>query len=302
MASKGKKEACAFTGNFKKFLSVKEQIIGGSIARLVAQTMLHPVDTLRTRRQVRGGLPTKPMDLMKGILPQMALAMPAGAVQFVVMEKTKKALNHAFTNHTLGGFKPHLIEVLAASAGAIAASTIRVPQERVKQPVQADMYPNMFVAIASTYNANGLGGFYIGMTATLMRDVPWNALSFLFVNMFKMGYEGSLKKSPSAVDMMAIGTAGGALAAIIMTPVDVVKTRLMTQLPDAAGKLPYAGIAHCLMKVAGEEGPMALMKGVTPRCLYLGPLSAVVHTIYEKIGKQMLLAKGPNWCHIAPAA
>ncbi|KAJ1469577.1 hypothetical protein T484DRAFT_1851175 [Baffinella frigidus] len=75
--------------------------------------------------------------------------------------------------------------------------------------------------------------------------------------------------------------------------------------PDIPRPDPVAGEEGplALIKgVAGEEGPMALMKGVTPRCLYLGPLSAVVHTIYEKIGKQMLLAKGPNWCHIAPAA
>jgi hypothetical protein len=31
----------------------------------------------------------------------MALAMPAGALQFVVMEKTKAKLNVALTNHTL---------------------------------------------------------------------------------------------------------------------------------------------------------------------------------------------------------
>jgi len=154
----------------------------------------------------------------------------------------------------------------------------------MKQPVQADMYPNMWVAIAATYKNGGLGGFYTGMAATLMRDVPWNALSFLFVNILKTSYEGFLRKAPSAGDMMAIGATGGALAAIIMTPVDVVKTRLMTQKPDAQGVLPYAGILQCLLKVSGEEGPGALMKGVTPRCLYLGPLSAVVHTIYEKFG------------------
>jgi hypothetical protein len=45
-------QECKFTGNFKKYLSVKEQIIGGSLARLVAQTALHPLDTMRTRRQV----------------------------------------------------------------------------------------------------------------------------------------------------------------------------------------------------------------------------------------------------------
>jgi len=32
--------------------------------------------------------------------------------------------------------------------------------------------------------------FFVGMKATIMRDVPWNALSFLFFNAFKMMYEG----------------------------------------------------------------------------------------------------------------
>jgi hypothetical protein len=34
--------------------------------------------------------------------------------------------------------------------------------------------------------------FFVGMKATIMRDVPWNALSFLFFNAFKMIYEGLL--------------------------------------------------------------------------------------------------------------
>ena len=50
-------------------------------------------------------------------------------------------------------------------------------------------------------------------------------------------------------NMMIMMPPGGALAAIIMTPVDVVKTRLMTQQPDASGALPYGGILQCLMKV-----------------------------------------------------
>ena len=38
-----------------------------------------------------------------------------------------------------------------------------------------------------------------------------------------------------------------------------------------------------MAKVAAEEGPSALMKGVVPRCLYLGPLAAITLTIYEKV-------------------
>lgn len=88
-------------------------------------------------------------------------------------------------------------------------------------------------------------------------------------------YESAAKDSPNQRDTMVIGATGGAIAAIIMTPVDVVKTRLMLQKPDASGKLPYQGIAHCLFKIFADEGPGALMKGLAPRIAYLGPLASM---------------------------
>ena len=50
-------------------------------------------------------------------------------------ESSKAQLNKLLSNHTLGGFKPAVIELCSASIGACAASLIRVPQEKVKQPL-----------------------------------------------------------------------------------------------------------------------------------------------------------------------
>jgi len=30
--------------------------------------------------------------------------------------------------------------------------------------------------------------------------------------------------------------------------------------------------------------------------LYLGPLASITMSVYEKVGKAMLLRKGPRWC------
>jgi len=288
---------CSFKGGeWKQHLTGAEKMWGGAFARLCAQTMLHPLDTIRTRKQAKGGLQTNWLDTTKGLVPQMMGAMPAGALQFMAYESSKAHLNKVLANHTLGGFKVHVVELCSASLGACAASLVRVPQEKIKQPVQADMYPNWLAAIKGQYAQGGLMAFTVGFKATIMRDVPWNALSFLFFNSFKMMYESVLSMAPNQRDTMALGALGGGLAAIIMTPVDVVKTRLMLQVADADGVLPYSGIGHCMAKVASEEGPGALMKGLLPRCMYLGPLASITMSIYEEVGKTMLLRKGPNWC------
>lgn len=294
---KKKSEECSFKGGaWKNSLSTTEKMWGGAFARLCAQTLLHPLDTMRTRRQVKGGLPTSWKDCTKGLVPQMAGAMPAGALQFLAYEHSKSALNRLLSNYTLSGLKPHVVEVCSASIGACAASLVRVPQERVKQPVQADMYPNWLAAINGNLAKGGPASFFVGMKATIMRDVPWNAFSFLFFNAFKMVYESLQDSAPNQRDTMALGAVAGALAAIIMTPVDVVKTRLMLQVADKDGNLPYKSIAHCMAVVASEEGPSALMKGLMPRVLYLGPLASITMAVYEKVGKALLLRKGPGWC------
>jgi hypothetical protein len=65
---------------------------------------------------------------------------------------------------------------------------------------------------------------------------------------------------------------------------------------DKNGVLPYTGIAQAMGKIATEEGPSALMKGLLPRVFYLGPLASITMAVYEKVGKMILLRKGPKWC------
>lgn len=76
----------------------------------------------------------------------------------------------------------------------------------------------------------------------------------------------------------------------------MLRLNAVVQVANKDGVLPYSGIAQCMAKVAGEEGPGALMKGLMPRVLYLGPLASITMSIYEKVGKMILIRKGPNWC------
>jgi len=66
-----------------------------------------------------------------------------------------------------------------------------------------------------------------------------------------------------------------------MTPVDVVKTRLMTG--GATG-----GIVGVMQKILEEEGAATLMKGVLPRVVFLAPLAAMTLSLYEAFGKELV--------------
>ena len=110
---------------------------------LVAMTILHPLDVVRTRRQAKGiemiwDAPT----LLRGIGPSTGLAGPAGALQFCSLEASKKFLQKRCH------FGPVAANFVGGAVGAVSASLIRVPQEVLKQGVQAELYNNAGHAVS----------------------------------------------------------------------------------------------------------------------------------------------------------
>ena len=82
---------------------------------------------------------------------------------------------------------------------------VRVPQEVLKQRVQADIYPNAAVGLKTILSESGVGGLYKGYFATISRDVPWNALSFMFFSQFKNLFKQVTGKAPTNEENLALG-------------------------------------------------------------------------------------------------
>lgn len=256
----------------------QERMVAGASARGVAQTFLHPIDVARTRLQAKGvTMKFTPQTFVKGVTPQFVLAFPAGALQFAAYEWCKARFAEI-------GQLGALAEVSCGAAGALAASIVRVPQEVLKQRVQADIYPNAIKGAATLLSTEGPKGLYKGYFATISRDVPWNALSFMFFAQAKTLFKRCTGDAPSTEQNLVLGAMSGMVAAIIMTPVDVVKTRLMTG--GATG-----GIVGVMNTIIKEEGAATLMKGVTPRIIFLAPLAALTLSLYEAFAKQLVAAR-----------
>ena len=84
----------------------------------------------------------------------------------------------------------------------------------------------------------------------------------------------------SNVEAAFCGAVAGSFSAFVTTPLDKMKTMLMT------GRCT-GGYLDCFKTVIQEEGVGALMQGVAPRVALIGPSVAIFFVVYEKV-KQTL--------------
>ncbi|KAJ9582583.1 hypothetical protein L9F63_023071 [Diploptera punctata] len=78
----------------------------------------------------------------------------------------------------------------------------------------------------------------------------------------------------------------GLIAAILTTPFDTLKTRLMNQPTDKAGRgILYKNTTDCILQSVRNEGLFSLYKGFLPLYLRLGPWAFVFWISYENIEK-----------------
>ena len=167
-------------------LTPGETVLAGACARLVAQTILHPLDVIRTRSQTKNPIEATLLEALPfGLAPQMLLSVPAGSIQFAMVKYWRTQIEAAFgdrcTRTAAGRF---FTQLFAAAGGAACAGSVRIPQEVVKQGCMAEMYPNAIDAVRTISEEKGVAGFYKGAVATISRDVAWNSLSFALFRVF----------------------------------------------------------------------------------------------------------------------
>ncbi|KAJ3855273.1 mitochondrial carrier domain-containing protein [Lentinula lateritia] len=131
----------------------------------------------------------------------------------------------------------------------------------------------------------GLVGLYKGVSACLLRDIPFSAIYFpayghLKSDVFKEGYNG---KQLSFMETLAAAGIAGMPAAYFTTPADVVKTRL--QVEARKGQTHYKGLRDAFVKIYHEEGFRALFKGGPARVLRSSPQFGFTLLAYEQLKK-----------------
>ncbi|XP_034079252.1 mitochondrial glutamate carrier 1 isoform X1 [Gymnodraco acuticeps] len=165
-----------------------------------------------------------------------------------------------------------------AAAPGPAPTLIAPPPPRPSPPPRA----SAMGITAELLKTKGLAGLYRGAGATLMRDVPFSMIYFpLFAHLNALGREklGDVQaRAPFWQSFMA-GCGAGSVAAVAVTPLDVIKTRLQT-LQKGVGEDTYKGIVDCTQRIMMREGPSAFLKGATCRALVIAPLFGIAQGVY----------------------
>ncbi|XP_041111352.1 mitochondrial glutamate carrier 1 isoform X1 [Polyodon spathula] len=313
-------------------ISLPAKLIDGGIAGLVGVTCVFPIDLAKTRLQNQQGqrLYTGMLDcLVKTVRQEGYFGMYRGAavnLTLVTPEKAIKLAANDFFRNLLSndGKKLTLFKEMLAGCGAGTCQVIiTTPMEMLKiqlqdagrlaaqktvsaaggsPPPQARSFststaaarrrPSATMLARELLKTKGISGLYRGIGATLVRDVPFSMIYFpLFANLNKLGPRSPGETAPFYHSFIA-GCGAGAVAAVAVTPLDVIKTRLQT-LRKGVGEDTYRGTVDCARRIWQREGYSAFLKGAGCRALVIAPLFGIAQVVYFfGIGEYLLANLG----------
>jgi solute carrier family 25 S-adenosylmethionine transporter 26 len=259
-------------------LTTTQTLIAGGASRAAAQLLMYPADALRTLAQTRTGAKTLAelgaKTLVNGCVFTSCFAFPVGAIQFAVLGRARRAIarRQPKTPSTL-------VDVQASACAALASCSVTVPQEVLKQRLVAGIYPNVFAAVKNIARTEGPRGFFVGALPTAARNVPFVVVTFTVYGALS-AWRGEAK---STAESLGRGVTAALVAGVVTQPVDVVKTRMMTQ---AASSLPpYKNVGDCIATIARDEGPRTFYTGLPQRSAYMGPLWALQFAGHDYLTK-----------------
>ena len=261
----------------------------------------HPFDTVKVQLQTmptpKPGQPLKysgAMDaalqtiraegafgLYRGVLAPLATIVVYNAALF----DTRKRMEHFLSPDGRPLTLPQEFQA-GAAAGCVAAA-VGCPAELIKCRLQSGAGSSTAEAMRTVIREEGALGLYRGMGATLLREVPGNALmfgSYAATKGLLAQTRGCTVEELGAADLVVAGGTGGSVYWGLMYPVDVIKSKI--QLDSPAQNL-YRGTLDAFAKVWRSEGLVGLYRGFSPCLARAFPANAACFLGYEAAMKLM---------------
>ncbi|CAH0719410.1 unnamed protein product, partial [Brenthis ino] len=228
------------------------------------------------------------LKLWSGLMPMFQRHAIYSGCRLIFYEHFRNTLKDANGKVSLG----------AASIGGLAAGSlaqlIASPTDLVKVQMQAEgrriiqgkppRFANCRQAYAMLYAESGLLGFWRGAVPNVQRAALVNMGDLAAYDYTKQFLIREFDMTDSILVHALAAFTAGFVAAVVGTPADVLKTRLMNQPvgPDGRGTL-YRGMIDCLQQSIKNEGIFSVYKGFLPLWMRLGPWALINWIAFENI-------------------
>nr|KAF6311200.1 solute carrier family 25 member 26 [Myotis myotis] len=199
-------------------------LVAGGVAGVSVDLILFPLDTIKTRLQSPQGF--NKAGGFHGIyagVPSAAIgSFPNAAAFFITYDYVKWFLRTDSSSHLMP-----VKHMLAASAGEVVACLIRVPSEVVKQRAQVSASSRTFQIFSNILYQEGIPGLYRGYKSTVLREIPFSLVQFPLWESLKALWSWRQDHVVESWQSAVCGAFAGGFAAVVTTPLDVAKTRIM---------------------------------------------------------------------------
>lgn len=166
-------------------------------------------------------------------------------------------------------------DFIAGGVSAAVSKTAVAPIERVKlllqvqhasKQITADkQYKGIVDAFVRIPKEQGIGAFWRGNLANVIRYFPTQALNFAFKDVYKNIFMKGVDKKTQFwkwfAANLASGGAAGATSLCFVYPLDFARTRLGADVGKGAAEREYTGLVNCLSKTFKSDGIVGLYRG-----------------------------------------
>ena len=260
-------------------------MLAGGVGGSSGDMLMHSIDTVKTRQQGDPHMPPKygsltsaywkifrqegfRRGLYSGVTPAFLGSFPGTIIFFGTYEYSKRHLIDAGLHNSLaylaGGF-----------IADFAASIVYVPSEVLKTRLQLQgRYNNPFFHSGYNYRGTldaartivrqeGVSALFYGYKATIFRDLPFSALQFAFYEQEQNWARKYMGSRDIGLGLeIATATSAGGLAGVITCPLDVVKTRIQTQINPTEATTQAFSTESTPQSKANQSGPIPAHSGL----------------------------------------
>ena len=303
-------------------------LVSGSFISIVKTLIKYPLDTATVRLQ----MPSTPYTIRNlpalfsggydGIAAPLVSNVPAGAAFFAVKDLTKSLLKDSEFGSDLPKWA---LTALAVGAAQPLYWLLRNPSEVIKTRLQVGAmgyYEGMSALDAfrlalsngggggggeggrnNSTMMDGVGELYQGYAENILYAFPADIIKFVAYDSLTGGGSGGGKKEKeknkvvSAAEGAVCGALSTAISQLVTTPLDVLRNRIMAEVPDgddntkasttAGGDANKVSYLDRVTKIVKEEGAGALFAGSSPRVAKALLSGAIQFATYEETKQKM---------------